>query len=224
MAKLVFVVGKSGHGKSTSMMNLNPESTVIINSDSKDLPFPGAHKKYTEDENIFHTSNVPEIVKVLQKANSNPKVKSVVLDTWSRTMTDAVMDPKFRANSGYEKWATYSGNQYDLIGIVNKNMRKDIIVYFMAHPEIIFDEMGRQVYRVQTQGKQLDAFVPESFSTVVLYTEVVDNPGKVPDFHFRTVTRGNDTCKAPLGMFDKDLIPNDLKIVEGAIRKYTGIE
>ena len=40
MAKLIFVVGKSGMGKSTSARNLNPDETVIINSDQKHLPFP----------------------------------------------------------------------------------------------------------------------------------------------------------------------------------------
>ena len=48
MAQLVFLVGKSGMGKSTSLRNLNPEETVIINTDQKALPFKQFGKKYNE--------------------------------------------------------------------------------------------------------------------------------------------------------------------------------
>lgn len=39
MGKLIFIVGKSGMGKSTSLRNLNPDETVIINTDQKTITF-----------------------------------------------------------------------------------------------------------------------------------------------------------------------------------------
>ena len=40
----VIVVGKSGSGKSTSLRNLNPERTAVLNTERKQLPFKGANK------------------------------------------------------------------------------------------------------------------------------------------------------------------------------------
>ena len=39
----VIVVGKSGSGKSTSLRNLNPKTTAVINTERKQLPFKGAN-------------------------------------------------------------------------------------------------------------------------------------------------------------------------------------
>ncbi|MBQ5476117.1 MAG: hypothetical protein IIT65_15935 [Lachnospiraceae bacterium] len=47
MANLIAIVGASGSGKSTSVRNLNPEETFIINVASKPLPFKGWKTNYT---------------------------------------------------------------------------------------------------------------------------------------------------------------------------------
>ena len=41
---------------------------------------------------------------------------------------------------------------------------------------------------------------------------------------FTTKNNGADTVKTPMGMFDSDLIENDLKAVDDAIRDYYGLE
>lgn len=47
MANLIAIVGTSGSGKSTSMRNLNPTETFVINVASKPLPFKGWRTNYT---------------------------------------------------------------------------------------------------------------------------------------------------------------------------------
>ena len=47
MANLIAVAGQSGSGKSTSLRNLDPTETFIINVASKPLPFKGWRSKYT---------------------------------------------------------------------------------------------------------------------------------------------------------------------------------
>ena len=47
MANSVLVIAESGSGKSTSIRNLNPKETVIINIANKPLPFKGWKSKYT---------------------------------------------------------------------------------------------------------------------------------------------------------------------------------
>jgi hypothetical protein len=224
MAHLVFLVGKSGMGKSTSLRNLNPDDTVIINTDQKALPFKEFAKNYnSEKKNYKKTSDVAIVHSTLQKVNENPLVKNVIIDTWSRIMTDAIMNPTFRATSGFDKWGKMAAAQYDLINYINDGMREDIIVYLMAHPETHYDEAGFPMERIAVQGKQLEKFVPESFSSIVLYAEIVRMPGQPNRHVFRTVSSGTDTCKTPMEMFEEKEIDNDLVIVNAAIRDYYAI-
>lgn len=224
MAQLVFLVGKSGMGKSTSLRNLNPDETVIINTDQKALPFKNFSAKYSEEKrNYRKTSDINIVISTLQKVNTLPNVKTVVIDTWSRIMTDTVMSQSFRAEKGFEKWSKMAAAQYDLINTVNDVMRDDIIVYLIAHPETHYDDSGFSSERIGVQGKMLERFVPESFSTIVLYSEIVKTPGQPNRHVFRTVSSGNDTCKTPLEMFDEDLIDNDLVDVNNIIREYYSI-
>ena len=224
MGQLVFLVGKSGMGKSTSLRNLNPDETVIINTDQKALPFKQFNLKYNEEKrNYKKTSNVVEVLKTLMRVNEVPHVKTIIIDTWSRIMTDAIMNPSFRSEKGFDKWGKFAASQYDLINFINESMREDIIVYLLAHPESHYDEAGFASERIAVQGKMLERFVPESFSTVILYSEIIKTPGQPNNHVFRTISSGSDTCKTPLEMFEDDNIPNDLVEVNKAIREYYSI-
>lgn len=224
MGQLVFVVGKSGMGKSTSLRNLNPEETVIINTDQKALPFKQFSQKYSEEKrNYRKTSDVNVVLATLKKVNDLPHVKTVIVDTWSRIMTDAIMNPGFRAEKGFDKWTKMAAAQYDLINMINDSMRDDIIVYLFAHPETHYDEAGFGSERIGVQGKMLERFVPESFSTIVLYAEIIKSPGQPNKHVFRTISSGVDTCKTPLEMFEESTIDNDLVLVNQSIREYYSI-
>ena len=75
MATLGAIVGESGSGKSTSIRNLDPVSTFVINVARKALPFRGYKKNYKElslnqesrtyEGNLCSTSSVDQISKVL---------------------------------------------------------------------------------------------------------------------------------------------------------------
>lgn len=221
MAKLVFILGRSGTGKSASIKEFNPSETVLVNADANPYPFKGFEKNYNKaNKNYIETSHTPTILAVLKSLNDRPEVKRAVIDTWSRTMTDFVMSPDFRKKLGHDKWADLSGGQYDLFRIINNELRKDLIVYLMAHTETYFNDVGLLCEKVAVQGKQLEKFWPESFSSIVLYTEVKSAPGMDPEFYFRTKNSGADTCKTPIGMFEDALVPNDLNYVEKIIRQY----
>ena len=104
-----------------------------------------------------------------------------------------------------------------------KIAQEDVIVYVMCHPDTHYNEMGIGSEHIAVQGKQLEKFKPESFSSIVLYAEVIKEPGKPNRHVFRTRTSGNDTCKTPMGMFEEDVIDNDLVLISKTIREYYGI-
>ena len=223
MGQLVFIVGKSGSGKSTSLRNLDPESTVIINTDQKALPFRNFKEKYNEEKgNYLKTSDVSTVLTKLKEVHKNKDVKTVIIDTISRLGTDFIMSPGFRAERGFDKWNKLSGAIYDLINIINDKLRDDIIIYLMGHPDTLVDDMGTQSHRLSMPGKQLDKFMLESFSSIVLYTEVVKNPGANNEYYFSTICN-NNTAKTPIDLFEESLIPNDLTQVNKAIREYYDI-
>jgi hypothetical protein len=223
MGNLVFIVGKSGSGKSTSIRELDENETVIINTDQKALPFKNFKEKYNEEKgNYIKTSDITKVIEKLKEAHKNPKVKTIIIDTISRLGTDFIMSPSFRAEKGFDKWNKLSGAIYDLINIINDRLRDDLIVYLMGHPDIMMDEMGFSTQRLSLPGKQLDKFMLESFSSIVLYTEVISSPGKGNEHYFSTISK-NNTAKTPIDLFSEELIPNNLVEINKAIRDYYSI-
>jgi hypothetical protein len=224
MGQLVFIVAKTGSGKSTSIRNLDEETTLIVNSDQKALPFKQFSLRYNEEKgNYVKTSDMNVIINKFREAHKNPKIKEIILDTWSHLMVDAVMHPSFRAEKGFDKYGKFAAAQYDLINLINEKLRDDVIVYLFAHPETHYDESGFATERIAVQGKLLEKMVPESFSSIVLYGDIIKFPGKPNEHIFRTKNTGANTCKTPDEMFESETIPNDLSIVSKAIREYYGI-
>ena len=120
MANLVIVCGKSGSGKSTASRNLDPKSTFYVNSDQKALPFKGWKKNYSkENKNYSKVSSLVETCNILKAIPERaPHIKTVVVDTINRMMTDKVMGE--RHVKGFEKWTQLSGGIYDIFTIINK--------------------------------------------------------------------------------------------------------
>jgi hypothetical protein len=115
---------------------------------------------------------------------------------------------------GYDKYTEMACNFYNLLQAAAA-LPEDKIVYFLGHVDL--DANGNE--RFKTIGKMLDEKVTlEGWFTIVLKTVVQD--GK---YQFSTQTNGHDTVKSPMGMFDSQLIDNDLKAVDTAIREFYNI-
>lgn len=201
MAILVMVYGQSGTGKSTSLRNFSPEEVSIINVSGKPLPF---RKKLP----TWCTDSYAEIVQVLPKI----KAPSIVIDDATYLMTNEFM--KNAMVTGYQKFTVMALNFSSLIEIA-RTLPGDKIVYFIGHSDQADD--GREHFK--TIGKMLDNYVTvEGKFTIVLKTVVKDG-----EYYFSTQNSGQDTVKTPMEMFDQELIPNDLHMVDETIRNYYGI-
>ena len=199
MGIAVMIMGESGTGKSTSIRNL--KNAGIINVYGKPLPFKSDHK-------IVNIDNCEKTIYALQKAESNV----IVIDDFQGLLVTQFMSRAME--KGYDKFTEMGLNYYKVIRAVEKlpNQKR---VYFLSHSE---RENGRD--KVKTLGKMLDNNVTiEGLFAIVLKTVVMDG-----QYYFQTHNSGYDTVKSPMGMFDKDLIPNDLAEVDRVVCEYYSIK
>jgi len=220
MANLVIICGKSGSGKSTSGRNLDPKKTLWLNCDQKALPIKGWKKNYSkENKNYATASNLVDIVNTLKVIPEKAKhIKTIVIDTINRVMTDKVMGE--RHIKGFEKWASLSGGIYDIFTVINQVIPDDVDVFVLSHSDEGYTDMGAQYRKVMTAGKQLDKIVLESMSSIVLFTHIESDGKGKNEYFFQTQTDGVSTAKSPAGMFEDYQIPNDLQMVKDTMFKY----
>lgn len=198
MAVLVMIYGQSGTGKSTSLRNFKNEEVAVVNVSGKPLPFRGNIKPYNSD-------NYTKIMSAIKQTDR----KSIVIDDATYLMVNEFM--RTAKQTGYQKYTDMACSFNGLIEFCSE-LPDDKIVYFMGHSEQADD--GREHFK--TIGKMLDNYVTvEGRFTIVLKTVVQDGR-----YMFSTQNNGQDTVKSPIGLFNDNLIDNDLKAVDIAIREY----
>ena len=200
----VLILGESGSGKTYAVKNMDPEKVGIFLVEKPRLPFK---KEFKCKKNATYMD--------ILKALSDPKLKQYVIDDSQYLLVNEFFDRA--AEKGYEKFTTIALNFRNLIHWVNVGLPDDVIVYFLHH--IQNDDVTGRV-KAKTIGKMLDEkLTVEGCFDVVLMTERTQD-----GWFFRTHTAGNDPVKTPEDMFADDLIPNDLSMVDKAIREYYGLK
>ena len=203
MAVPVLIIGKSGAGKSASMMNLDPAKTALISVLGKPLPFKGKFDQVVTDDSA-------KIIGIVKAAKRN----IIVVDDVGYTMTNMFMRDHAAGGGGNAVFSLYNniGDKFwNMIEAVRK-IPEDKRVYFIMHEEQ--NDFGN--VRPKTIGKMIDEKVClEGMFTIVLRC-IVSNGKHV----FRTQSDGLDVAKTPIGMFDDLEIPNDLAMVDKAICDY----
>ena len=104
MSKVICIAGESGSGKTTSMRNLDPKTTLYIDCDKKGLSWKGWKQQYnTENKNYIKTDFVQQVLIALKKLETDWKDKKVVvIDTLNGLM---IADEMRRSKEkGYDKW------------------------------------------------------------------------------------------------------------------------
>jgi hypothetical protein len=224
-AQGVLIIAESGSGKSTSIESLNPKETFIINVANKPLPFKGWKKKYTlwsKDNptgNMYDKSNPESIEACLKYINEKrPEIKTIVVDDWQYMSSFEFFDKA--QEKGYEKF-TSIGAHLARIARMPKEMRDDLIIYFLTHAEEATDMEGKRKFKAKIIGKMIDEKLTlEGLFSIVLFAKAKKNKEGEMRYVFETQTTGDNTCKSPREMFANFEIPNDLQFVSDCIKDY----
>ena len=212
MAIPVFVIGRSGSGKTYSIKNFKADEVGVISVEKGRLPFKTdiktvkIPKDFTVNTNAqLNAAKYAWIEMIINKS----KAKSIIIDDSQYLLVNELFDRS--KEKGYDKFTDIAVNFRNLVHFVNDMPDDDKIVYFLHHSEA--DTDGRE--KAKTIGRMLDEKLTlEGCFDIVLYCQ---------DHKFYTQAEGMSTAKTPEGMFEDVEIPNDLKAVDKAIREYYGL-
>lgn len=204
MAQKTLIIGESGTGKSTSIRNCNPDTTVIVNPVGKPLPFRGA-KKFKTLNGVTDSKEITTWM--IEQAKKG--AKTIIVDDFQYILSVPYMN-RIKEN-GWDKWNDFGENYFKIIDVCNE-LPDDVTVYYMSHCETL----DNGVTTIKLIGKMLrEKLTVEGLFTIVLKTGVSEG-----NYFFFTQNSGKDTVKSPLGMFDSFSIDNDLAYVDTKIRNY----
>lgn len=219
MAEVVAIVGESGSGKSTSIKNLDPKETYVINVAEKNLPFKGSQKLYNVDNKNYYVPDNPlaALAKIKTVAEKATHIKTIIIEDANYLMSFTLINKALE--NGFSKFSIMARDIVQLIREV-KALRPDLTIYYFTHSEPVTDGEDIVSYKIKTSGKAIDSqIVMEGLFTIVLYT-YVECKNDECKYYFVTNKMGKIPAKSPMGLFKDLKIPNDLKQVNEAITEY----
>lgn len=226
MANLVVVLGPTGSGKSTSIKNLDPKTTVVLalKAIDKPLPFKGSRGMYNAaNNNYFTRDDYDGFIKLLTSISNNAKhVKNVIIEDATYIMRTEFFDRS--QEKSYDKFTDIADHFRKIIATAN-TLRNDLNIYMFLHTDTVENDGSIVSYKVATVGKLLDKqYNPLESVTVTLVALPKYNEDGKPVFGFytnRCLVNGVEVpAKSPDGMFEEIFIPNDLSIVAKAMEEY----
>ena len=231
----ILVLAPSGFGKSTSLgqipelgiKGLNPEETFLISVTSKPLPFKGSASAYpicqpgdlTSGRRII-TDNAKDIAFIFNALAASP-FKNIVWDD-----SNYVMQNWYMANALAKGWDAPKQIGYMMGQIFDAIEKLDALgknIFILAHGESVPGPDGRIYMKYKATGKMVDEYltVEGKVDVTLIGISRYDATDKKAVKEF--LTNENEqysSAKSPVGMFDRQLIPNDLGLVADKIAEY----
>jgi adenylate kinase family enzyme len=198
MARLIFVLGNPGTGKSTSLRNLKKDEVAYITVTGKELPF-------RSDIKPTPVRAMDEVHKMILAA----KKPIVVIDDVNYLFTKEV----FGASEKEDKWDTYDKISKDFYKIVQAILNKETEQNFYLFGHLENPETNTLALKTLGQATRKNNN-PEGWTNIVFESVV-----ELDEFVFKVKTDGSGV-KSPMEMFEEATVPNDLKIVNDKINAY----
>ena len=219
MGKLILVIGEPGTGKSRAIKNLDPETTMIIKPNNKDLPFAGSRTLWNEEkQNVFYTKDFSELRTILSEINKGKRFKTIIVEDISHFFSDRVI--REASIKGFEKWNMFAADVYKGLLGLDGELRDDLYIILIGHVDFVEDTSGNRVISLLTPGKMLDRSIKiSSYVTYILHTNVISKDEKI-EYTFLTNKDGSSReAKSPEGCLDL-FEPNDYNHIINKIEKY----
>lgn len=208
----IAIVGPSGSGKSTSMRTLDPERSIILNTEMKALPFRGAGKfklnipipDLTAFNAAFNRALVSDVADVC------------VIESFTSYTEHATVELQ-KAYDGFDFWNEY---KKEVMRFLRKSKNTEKYIIMTAIDKVIEGSSGVEERCIAIDGS-LKKLIEKEF-VIVLYTDVIINEDGNPEYRFITNKQKgfeNVSAKSPDGMFPP-VIPNDLGNVIKLIEAY----
>lgn len=207
MSIATMVLGQSGTGKTTSLRNMDPAQTLLIQVISKPLPFRSKNWKLVDKDggNMIIAAKSDLICQAMRKTTR----PIIVVDDLQYLLATEFMERAYE--KGYDKFTEMARHYYDML-VTAMTLSPEKRVYLLSHTDT--SDTGQ--VKAKTIGKLLDDKITvEGLVTIVLRTLVING-----QYVFSTRNSGQDTVKTPLGLFDAEHIENDLAKVDSAIAAY----
>jgi hypothetical protein len=219
MGKMILVEGAPGTGKSRAILNLNPETTLIIKPNNKDLPFPGSRVKYVDGVNVVKTTDFADVRSTLEAVNKGTHFKTVIIEDITHLFSKRVMHDA--SDTGYAKWTNLAIDAFSALVDMEEQFREDLTVIIIGHTQVDKDQNGFNTYVLQTPGKLLENVIKiPSYFTYVLHTDVEEGLDGIPTYYFLTNRDGSGKeAKSPEGCLNLRE-PNDYALIIEKIDAY----
>src|SRR6185295_2956150 len=126
----VMVLGQSGTGKSTSLRNMNPAETLLIQVINKPLPFRSKEWRPISKDggNIIVSADAAQIITAMQKTSRSV----IVIDDFQYLLATEFM--KRAHETGYTKFTEMALHYYDVLTAAAA-LPAHKRVYFLSHTD-----------------------------------------------------------------------------------------
>lgn len=209
----IFICGTSGSGKTTSLRNLPPENTFIINVERKVLPFKGGSRFM---QNV-HVKSIQEYQTAWRQAITSG-AETIIIDSFT-SLDEIILKLCREIYKGYDIYSNHNKMVRELIAS-SKDV-KDKFVVFLGIDELVQevqpDGGNRSKRAIKVEGRELQGTIEKEFA-IVLFTDLIKSGDKM-QYMFATNTDGVHCAKTPMSMYNGN-IPNDLNIVLEHIKKF----
>lgn len=207
----ILILGRSGVGKSSSMRNLDPATTAVVNTERKALPFRTKLKQYA-------VSSYKETIDTLKAVLADPALKVVVVDSFTDFWQFALVKAKSE-QSGFAVWDKFA----DLVNAgveITKNTNKIVVWIGIEGREALHSDDQDYEVDCMVEGKKLKKLpIASKFEIVLHAKKEMDEKNKM-QYLFYTNGLAKSPAKSPFEMFATDTIPNDLRLVVDTINSY----
>lgn len=217
----IMIVGPSGSGKSSSYESLpQDETTAIIESELKALPFKNKFP------NVTHVENIQEFDAAIEKQKAAPEVKRIVVDSMSKQL-ERCLNFCRTTKTNYDIWTFYGRMGSKLMTQFHS---KDKIMIGIALDELVEEESNdtgvmSKTYRKMAatfMGKELQGKLDKEFMIVLHTVMKKDVRTGLIEHKFLCKPDGLTTAKTPKSMFaGQQFIPNDLSLVLKELEKLS---